>query len=150
MVHQRYILPCVLCVSICIELDQFHGDKVVPQYASLNASQWVGCDELLQRMTEIQDVKFHVFGHIHEGYGVTTNKKIKDTIFINPSTVNVRYQCVNRPIMFYVKGRGRNYCDVKSLVVEDQKENDDDDANEAQVANEDKNENVNAKPMDMD
>ncbi len=72
-------------------------------------------------MTEIEDVKFHIFGHIHEGYGVTQNKKIKDTVFINASSVNVNYQCVNKPIMFYVKGRGRQYCDVKSLIEENDK-----------------------------
>eukprot|EP00483_Globobulimina_turgida_P005683 UN05693 len=112
---------------------KFHGDKVVPQFASLNDSAWVGCDDLLQRMTQINDVKFHIFGHIHEGYGVTTNKKIKDVIFINSSSVNVRYQCVNKPIMFYVKGRGRQYCDVERVsqdqqqIKNEEKNNDDDD-----------------------
>ena len=46
-------------------------------------------------------------------------------MFINASSVNVSYQCVNKPIMFYVKGRGRQYCDVKSLLDEDDaKDND--------------------------
>ena len=92
---------------------------MIPRFASLNDSAWVGCDDLLERLTEVQDIKYHIFGHIHEGYGVTKNKKIKDITFINASTVDVSYRCVNKPIMFYIKGRGRQYCDVKSLHDED-------------------------------
>ena len=100
---------------VIVTFIQFHGDQVIPRFASLNDSAWVGCDDLLERMAEVQDIKYHIFGHIHEGYGVTKNKKIKDVTFINASSVDVNYRCVNKPIMFYIKGRGRQYCDVKSL-----------------------------------
>eukprot|EP01084_Bolivina_argentea_P201188 343935_1 len=93
---------------------KFHGDKVIETKRSkrLNVSQWVGCHDLLQRLTELKGVQFHVFGHVHEGYGVTKNKKITDVIFINPAIVDPKYKCVNKPIMFYVKGRGRRFCNV--------------------------------------
>ena len=81
----------------------------------MNEAKNAGCADLLQRITEIKDVKYHIFGHIHEGYGVTQNKKIKDVKFINASTVNIAYYCTHKPIMFYVKGRGREYSDVESL-----------------------------------
>jgi Icc-related predicted phosphoesterase len=40
--------------------------------------------------------KIHVFGHIHEGYGY---KDINDTLYLNASTCNLRYQPVNSPIV---------------------------------------------------
>ena len=82
-----------------------------------------------ERLKELKDVKFHVFGHIHEGYGVTTDKDIEGVTFINASTVDLRYKVSNKPIMFYVEGRGREHCDVDRVwndapkLEEEQKEN---------------------------
>ena len=55
----------------------------------------VGCEMLLQRITTIQP-KLHVFGHIHEGYGIqsATSK------FVNASVLNHKYQMINKPISF--------------------------------------------------
>ena len=39
--------------------------------------------------------KLHVFGHIHEGYGLTKKENI---IFVNASVVNENYDIVNKPI----------------------------------------------------
>jgi hypothetical protein len=41
--------------------------------------------------------QYHIFGHIHEGYGVTTDGHTK---FINASTCTLRYKPVNPPIVF--------------------------------------------------
>ena len=41
--------------------------------------------------------------------------EIEGVTFVNASTVNHAYRVVNKPIMFYVKGRGREHCDVQSL-----------------------------------
>jgi len=54
----------------------------------------VGCEDLLEIINQIKP-KYHIFGHIHEGYGQYQNE---DTIFINASMVNVRYEMVNLPI----------------------------------------------------
>ena len=41
--------------------------------------------------------KYHVFGHIHEGYGTSTNGA---TTFINASTCNYQYRPLQLPIVF--------------------------------------------------
>jgi len=58
-----------------------HGDECV-------IGDRAGCYDLLQEIEMRIKPKVHVFGHIHEGYGVTTNDV---TMFINASTCNVRY-----------------------------------------------------------
>ena len=42
-----------------------------------------GCVDLLAAIADRVKPLFHVFGHIHEGYGATTNGA---TVFINAST----------------------------------------------------------------
>ncbi len=54
----------------------------------------VGCEDLLRKVQEIQP-KLHVFGHIHEGYGV---KQLDGTTYINASVLDVKYNQVNQPI----------------------------------------------------
>lgn len=56
----------------------------------------VGCEELMKKVKEIQP-KYHLFGHIHEGYGMLQSEK---TTFINGSVLNERYELVNSPILF--------------------------------------------------
>ncbi|KAG4073694.1 hypothetical protein HA402_000918 [Bradysia odoriphaga] len=56
-----------------------------------------GCVELLSTLQQRVKPKFHIFGHIHEGYGVTSDGKIT---FINATTCNYQYQPVNHPIVF--------------------------------------------------
>jgi Icc-related predicted phosphoesterase len=53
-----------------------------------------GCEMLLKKTNEIKP-KLHVFGHIHEGYGVMTNDS---TTFVNASVLDIRYQYSNLPI----------------------------------------------------
>jgi len=74
----------------------FHGDKTMP------AKDNVGCLDLLKKIEQIQP-QFHVFGHIHEGYGVTQQTNLK-TYFINASTCNLTYRPNQDPIMFYIAG----------------------------------------------
>ncbi|KAJ6639939.1 Metallophosphoesterase domain-containing protein 1 [Pseudolycoriella hygida] len=70
-----------------------HGDLC-------RSGQRAGCVELLSTIQQRVQPKYHIFGHIHEGYGVTTNER---TIFINASTCNLRYMPVNPPIVFDIK-----------------------------------------------
>lgn len=53
-----------------------------------------GCEELLIAVKRIKP-KYHIFGHIHAGYGI---KKIGETTFINASTCTERYKPINKPI----------------------------------------------------
>lgn len=67
-----------------------HGDYVPRD------NRVVGCLELLKRVKEIQP-KLHIFGHIHEGRGITRSDEIPGTIFINASIVDRSYQPVYQP-----------------------------------------------------
>ena len=53
-----------------------------------------GCKDLLQRVKIIKP-KYHIFGHIHEGYG---QDKVGETTFINASICDVKYRPINDPI----------------------------------------------------
>lgn len=54
----------------------------------------VGCEDLLKKVLQIKP-KYHVFGHIHEAYGITENEH---TTFINASCLNLQYYMVNTPV----------------------------------------------------
>ncbi|XP_072389976.1 UPF0046 protein C25E10.12 [Diabrotica undecimpunctata] len=69
-----------------------HGDLVC---SGIRA----GCVELLATVQQRVKPKYHVFGHIHEGYGVTSDGKI---IYINASTCDINYVPRNLPVVFDV------------------------------------------------
>jgi Icc-related predicted phosphoesterase len=55
----------------------------------------VGCGELLAAVARVRP-RFHLFGHIHEGYG----REVRDgTTFINASSCDERYRAVNVPVV---------------------------------------------------
>ncbi|CAF0856170.1 unnamed protein product [Brachionus calyciflorus] len=60
----------------------------------------VGCVELLNTVLHRVKPKFHVFGHIHEDYGIWTNGT---TTFINASICNRNYNAVHQPIIFDIE-----------------------------------------------
>jgi len=47
-----------------------------------------GCQDLLEVVEKIKPV-LHIFGHIHEGYGITTKE---NSAFINASSCDLIYQ----------------------------------------------------------
>ena len=57
----------------------------------------VGCDDLMSAVLRAQP-RLHVFGHIHECYGV---KRVRDvaTTFVNAAVCDGRYDPVNAPIV---------------------------------------------------
>ncbi|XP_064489974.1 metallophosphoesterase domain-containing protein 1-like [Ornithodoros turicata] len=57
----------------------------------------VGCVELLSVVQKRVKPLYHIFGHIHEGYGITSDGQ---TTFINASICNIQYRPVNPPIIF--------------------------------------------------
>lgn len=69
-----------------------HGDLVCSGVRA-------GCVELLTIVQKYIKPKYHVFGHIHEGYGITSDGKI---IFVNASTCDINYTPNNLPIVFDV------------------------------------------------
>ena len=66
------------------------------------AGEAVGCDDLLDA-TRRTAPTYHVFGHIHEGYGVHRDGP---TTYINASTVDLSYRPVNAPVVLEVQPRG--------------------------------------------
>ncbi|WP_395074902.1 metallophosphatase domain-containing protein [Flavobacterium sp.] len=54
----------------------------------------VGCEMLLKKVNEIKP-KLHVFGHIHEGYGMLEKET---TTFVNASVLDIRYNLRNEPV----------------------------------------------------
>lgn len=67
-----------------------HGDYC---FSGLRA----GCVELLSTIQKRVKPLYHIFGHIHEGYGVTTDGY---TTYINASTCTLRYKATNPAIVF--------------------------------------------------
>ncbi|EQC47561.1 metallophosphatase domain-containing protein [Bacteriovorax sp. Seq25_V] len=55
----------------------------------------VGCHDLLMRLSELRNLKIHAFGHIHEGYGLTSIDGVK---YINACSLDEKYQYANGPI----------------------------------------------------
>lgn len=58
----------------------------------------VGCDILLKYVKKIKP-KIHIFGHIHNGYGVDN---YGDTKYINASVVNDNLKLINEPILINI------------------------------------------------
>jgi Icc-related predicted phosphoesterase len=56
----------------------------------------VGCEDLLPTLQRIAP-KVHLCGHIHEAYG---ERQVGETLFLNASILNVRYEIANAPIEF--------------------------------------------------
>jgi len=55
-----------------------------------------GCEDILEVVEGIKP-GLHIFGHIHEGYGVTSNDV---ATFINASSCDQLYQPVNQPLIY--------------------------------------------------
>lgn len=66
-----------------------------------------GSLSLLEEVTNRLKPMYHIFGHVHEGYGVfklkPNNEMNCNTYFINASILNEDYNLVNKPIIFDIK-----------------------------------------------
>jgi Icc-related predicted phosphoesterase len=56
----------------------------------------VGCKDLLDRLGNLTELKYHVFGHIHHGYGT---KQMGPCTFVNASSCTEKYNPENPPIV---------------------------------------------------
>lgn len=56
----------------------------------------VGCHDLQEAIDRVNPI-LHVFGHIHESYGIVRDI---ETTYINASQLDERYQLANKPIVF--------------------------------------------------
>ncbi|VDK41985.1 unnamed protein product [Anisakis simplex] len=67
-----------------------HGD-------TLSTGSRAGCVELLNSVVKRIRPKYHVFGHVHEGYGCTSDGYTK---FINCCLMNENLEMTNTPVIF--------------------------------------------------
>lgn len=56
----------------------------------------VGCQDLADRVKELKDLKIHICGHIHQGYGI---KQIGNVKFVNASSCTEKYTPTNPPLI---------------------------------------------------
>ena len=75
-----------------------YGDLLHPQFRRFNENFNVGCEDLRNRILEINS-KFVICGHIHEGYGAY---RLNDTEIINASCLDHNYRAVNAPIFIEI------------------------------------------------
>ena len=61
----------------------------------------IGCQNLMDAVLRIKPI-LHVFGHVHEGYGVYTLPRLDDTLFVNSAICNYFYKVNNKPIIIDV------------------------------------------------
>ena len=68
-----------------------------------HTGEHTGCKDLLNTIKEIKP-KYHIFGHIHEEYGVFESKSVflDKTTFINASILDGAYKRVNKPIVIEI------------------------------------------------
>lgn len=62
-----------------------------------------GCELLDKRLWDLPDLRLHIFGHIHEGYGSNLHRPgtgRPETTYANVSVVDENYQLVNEPQVF--------------------------------------------------
>lgn len=76
------------------KVKNIYHDVVGGDYAADNDGS-VGCKDLLASVLK-KKPKLHVFGHIHEGYGIFKNN---DTTFVNASIWDHYNACINKPIV---------------------------------------------------
>ncbi len=74
-----------------------HGDRVPARRGG--EARLAGCLELLRRLCFVKP-KYHICGHIHEGYGVTVSDEAPETVFINASICTEGMRPKNAPIVF--------------------------------------------------
>lgn len=73
-----------------------------PEYGMLDevAGGYTGSISLGERTAHLPNIKLHVVGHIHEGYGRLSLEGIHGNYYeyVNASHVNEHYQPVNKPV----------------------------------------------------
>ncbi|CAK8992279.1 unnamed protein product [Durusdinium trenchii] len=74
-----------------------HGPPLGRGDALMPSMRRRGCMDLLLEVQERIKPQFCVFGHIHEGAGVTFDGT---THFVNASSMNEHYQCIHAPLVF--------------------------------------------------
>lgn len=64
----------------------------------LNNGQHIGCTSL-SKVIEKRKIELHIFGHVHDSYGITT---LGRTTFINASCLDNRYRYLHPPLKTHI------------------------------------------------
>lgn len=75
-----------------------------PPYSILDntiSGEKVGCEELYKRVVTVKP-RYHVFGHIHYGYGTMF---MENTTYINAASLGERYEYDNKPFTFHTPNK---------------------------------------------
>jgi Icc-related predicted phosphoesterase len=59
----------------------------------------VGCEDLSNRIKDLTQLKLHLFGHIHQGYGI---EEISGVTYVNASICDEDYNPLNKPIILEI------------------------------------------------
>ena len=94
-------IPNDLDILITKRPPKYVLDEVLDYVPHLNSYEPVhtGCAHLFNKVMHAKP-KYHIFGHIHEGFGA---KEIQDTLFLNVACLNERYQPVNSVTVFAIE-----------------------------------------------
>ena len=57
----------------------------------------IGCENLLRRINLLK-IPYHVFGHVHQDYGIV---RMKSTVFLNASSTQNNYEHINAPLVIH-------------------------------------------------
>lgn len=58
---------------------------------------YAGCQDLLERIKQLKQLKLHLFGHIHEAHGIVTDEGMT---YSNASMMNLQYYFTQHPNIF--------------------------------------------------
>jgi len=62
--------------------------------------EYVGCQDLLQRIKQLNELKLCCFGHIHASYGILEQDGVK---FVNAAICNEDYEPINKPVVVEIE-----------------------------------------------
>lgn len=64
----------------------------------------VGCKSLFNRVFELPQLKYHLFGHIHDEKNILNSgyRIYNDIVFINASMTDLNYTLINQPIKIFI------------------------------------------------
>jgi len=72
-----------------------HGPPAHALDRCTQGNERVGCVDLMDRIKEVKP-KLHLFGHIHEDYGMVQREH---TMFVNACNCNLQYSTVNKAVV---------------------------------------------------
>lgn len=73
-------------------------DEIVYE-GPFNREKNVGCVDLTEKIKELKQLKAHIFGHIHEAFGLIEQDGVK---YMNASFLDRKYRPTNRPHIFEI------------------------------------------------